>query len=132
MWKRFEKPYIVEPYHDSSFTCDDVGQQVMRAAALRKDHRTFTSFVVMMCAFAAMVLLGAIPCPLGLGIAALVFVGALLFCMLLLLTGRPRLACSRCWRCMKTDWGPISDDRNGEYQICPSCRTYVFSYRSSR
>ena len=127
-----DKPYAVEPYHDSSFTCDDAGQQSMRAVALRKDRRVKVCFIVMLLSFAGLLLCGFLQFLPGLGVGALVFAGAFLFGAVQLLTGPPRLACSRCGQRMKTAWGPIRDGRDGEYQICPACRIYVFNFRVSR
>jgi hypothetical protein len=139
MWKRFDKYYTVEPYHDSTFACDDAGQQAMLAVSLQKDRRVLTAFVTMMASFVLMIttlfvikrldVSSLIPL---LGLGALLFVGAFLFGAILHLTGRPRLKCSRCGQRMKTDWGPIQGERDGEFQICAACRTYVFNYRMSR
>jgi hypothetical protein len=132
MWNRWRTYYVVEPYHDSSFTCDTAGQQAMLATALRKDRWIMVGFFVMTGSFGVMLLAGILSFLPGLGLGAILFVGAFLLDAVLLLTGRPRMCCSRCGDRMKTDWSPIRDERCGEYQICPRCRTYLYTYRMSR
>ena len=132
MSKRWDTYYVAEPYHGGSFQCDEARQAEMRAAALRKDRRILSALILMAGAFGVALLSGVFWYVPGLGLGAAVFVGAFLFCAVLLLTGRPRMACSRCGRRMKTEWAPMQNQKDGEYQVCPSCRTYVFNYRMSR
>ena len=132
MWARWQKYYAVYPYHDKSFSCDEAGQQIMRDAALRMDRRLVISFVTMLTSFGVMLLSGFLWFLPGLGIGALLFAGAFLFGAALLLAGRRRLDCSHCGKRMKAEWGPVQGEREGEYQVCRACRSYVFDYRTSR
>ena len=132
MWKCWDKYFVVEPYHDTSFRCDEARQAEMRSVAMRKDRRIMSAFVLMAGAFGVTLLSGFLWFIPGLGTGAVAFVGSFLFSIVLLLSGRPRFRCSRCGHPMTTEWGPIQNGRDGEYQVCPACRLYVFNYRMSR
>ncbi len=132
MRKPWDKHYVVEPYEDPSFTCDKQGQATMRAAAAKKDWMVTLSLLGMLGAFVVMLGSGLMWFVPGLGIGALLFVGAALSSAMLVLAGRPPLRCSGCGQPMRIKWGPIPNQRDGEYQICLNCRTFVYNYRVSR
>ncbi|HUW57371.1 MAG TPA: hypothetical protein VMZ92_12110 [Planctomycetota bacterium] len=132
MWERWNKYYVTQPYHDLSYACDETRQEVMKARAKRKDRRLMTAFIVMVVSFAVMVLSGLLQFVIGLALGAMVFIGVFAYGVIQLLTFRPRLCCAHCGRTMEVAWGPVRDERSGEYLICPACHTYVFTYRTLR
>lgn len=131
MWERWDKYYVTEPYHDRSYACDETGQEVLKAGAIRKGRRVMTAFIVMALSFAVMLLSGLVWFVIGLAVGAMVFVAAFAVGAVVLLTGRPRLPCTQCGKTMEAAWGPIRDERDGEYLICSACRRYIFTYRTS-
>lgn len=127
-----DKYYTAEPYHDGQYVCDEAGQELVRAASIRKDRNLTRLIVLMAVSFAVALLSGVLWFVPGLVLGAVSFVGSCIAGVVIVLIGRPLLRCSRCGQRMTTDWGPIRDEREGEYQVCRQCRTYVFNYRTSR
>ena len=132
MWERFAKYYVAFPYEDPAFTCDEVGQQRMHTAALRKDRRLLRAFVLMMGAFVLLFCMAVLHQWYVAVAGVIVFVAAWGYGLVYHLMGRPRLRCVQCHQIMEIRYAPIPDDRVGRYLVCPKCRTYVFTYLSSR
>lgn len=124
--------YNIPPFPDAGYTCSEKAQQEMLRTARRNGRITVRAFVGMMVSFFAAAGFGLLRLWPGMLVAAGGFLVCFIVLMVLLLPGPARPLCDGCGQRMTFAWRMGREGRGLEYLICPACRRYIYTFRTSR
>jgi hypothetical protein len=124
--------YIVTPFPDAGFRCDDDAQQQMLVSAQRKDRLLIRAFVGMAGFFVVALGFGVLRIFSVMFISLAGFAACFVVSMARLFIGPERHVCRECGQRMEFAWRPLEDGRGAEYLICERCRRFIYTFRTSR
>jgi hypothetical protein len=123
--------YKVWAYPDRTFKNDSIVQLQVTDRMKSTERCVIWLFGGMGVDFVAMVAFAILGFPM-LAVIGIGMMFLLLFPAAVLLLWQPMQECPQCQQRMKREWAPIRNGRSGEFLLCPGCRVFLFTHRTSR
>jgi hypothetical protein len=123
--------FEVAPYPDKAFQNDLPTQALITSRMKRQCRLLKAGFITMATVFFAAIGCGLFGWPMvmlgGLAVMGVIFVP---FAFVLIYA--PAIDCPHCGSRMKKDWAILGNGRSGEFMICTTCHSYLYTHRTLR